>query len=107
MQNQPPAEFYVALGQRIRKYREARQMTQEALAHRVGLGRTSVTNIEKGMQQILAHQAVLFAEALGIEIDQLIETGPIPPSRHEFNLVPAGATEQEKAWVLNVMTRKS
>lgn len=106
MQNQSHAEFYVLLGQRIKKYREARRMTQEMLAQKVGLGRTSVTNIEKGIQQILAHQSVLFANALGVDLDQLIPSSVTSSQEQAFALLPAGASEQEKAWVLNVMTRK-
>ena len=106
MQNQSYVDFYVRLGQRIKKHREGRRMTQESLAQKVGLGRTSVTNIEKGSQQILAHQAVLFAKALEIDVDQLVSTGVAAGPEQAMSLLPEGASEQEKAWVMDVMTRK-
>lgn len=57
---------YTALGAAIRTRREAIGMTQDALAARVGLARTSVTNIERGRQAIMVHQLLRFSDALGI-----------------------------------------
>jgi transcriptional regulator with XRE-family HTH domain len=39
-------------------------MTQAQLAARVGLSRTSITNIERGGQVLLVHQLVAISEAL-------------------------------------------
>jgi DNA-binding XRE family transcriptional regulator len=56
-------KFYAAVGGRIAKARTGR-MTQEALAGRTSLTRTSIINIEKGRQQILVHTLVDIAQAL-------------------------------------------
>jgi transcriptional regulator with XRE-family HTH domain len=64
--------FYAAIGGRIAKARTGRQMTQEALAIKASLTRTSIINIEKGRQQILVHTLVDIAQALQISIGDLI-----------------------------------
>jgi transcriptional regulator with XRE-family HTH domain len=58
--------FYAEVGRRIRQTREERGLTQEALAELVSLTRTSITNIEKGRQKILAHTLVDLATALRV-----------------------------------------
>ena len=63
---------YVALGAKIRAKREAIGMSQEVLSSRVGLSRTSVTNIELGRQSVLVHQLIEFANALGSNVSDLI-----------------------------------
>jgi transcriptional regulator with XRE-family HTH domain len=64
-------EFYAAVGRRISKARNGR-LTQEALAKRTALTRTSIINIEKGRQQILLHTLVGIAQALGVPVMELI-----------------------------------
>ena len=56
---------HVALGARIRLIRETLGLDQQELATRVGLDRTSVTNIEAGRQRMLLHTVEGFARALG------------------------------------------
>jgi DNA-binding XRE family transcriptional regulator len=64
-------EFYAAVGQRIAKLRTGR-LTQEALANRTGLTRTSIINIEKGRQQILLHTMMDISRALQVPVSDLI-----------------------------------
>ena len=56
---------YRALGARIQMIRETIDMTQEALAKRVGYTRTSVVNIESGRQRVPMHQVEEISKALG------------------------------------------
>lgn len=58
----------------MRRFRERPEfgLSQDALAKRVGLSRTSVTNIEKGRQQIPLHALYSFADALGVEPTALL-----------------------------------
>lgn len=60
-----PEPVYRAIGSRIEMIRSALGLTQLELAERVGLNRTSVTNIEAGRQRILLHDVEKFATALG------------------------------------------
>jgi transcriptional regulator with XRE-family HTH domain len=64
-------DFYTAVGRRIAKARSGR-LTQEALAKKTALTRTSIVNIEKGRQQILLHTLVDIAQALHIPVIELI-----------------------------------
>lgn len=59
--------IYRVFGSRLRELREEKDVTQEELARRVDLSRTSITNIEKGRQRVMLHQMVELAEALGAE----------------------------------------
>ncbi len=101
--------FYAEVGRRIRQTREERGLTQEALAELVSLTRTSITNIEKGRQKILAHTLVDLATALRVapatllpessttadsELDELLKER----SRAEQDWIKAaiGSLEEEK-----------
>lgn len=55
---------YKRFGQNIRNIRIACGLTQERLANRVGMTRTSVVNIEAGRQRVLLNDVQRFAVAL-------------------------------------------
>lgn len=63
----PIERIYRRLGERIRAARLRAGLSQERLAGRLGLVRTSVVNIEAGRQRILFHQVKTFAAALQIK----------------------------------------
>ena len=65
--------LYKQLGETIRARREKAGMTQEGLAKAVRLSRTSVTNIERGRQQLLVHQLLDFATALRAKPHELLD----------------------------------
>lgn len=65
------------LGHRVRALRVANGITQQDLADRVGLSRTSITNVEAGQQgDIGVMKLIAFAEALGTTVTDL--TGTVP-----------------------------
>ena len=64
--------FYKELGSQIRKARNKALLTQESLAEKVSLTRTTVTNIEKGRQQLLVHTLVDIAKVLNVSIELLL-----------------------------------
>jgi len=57
---------YVSFGEIVREHRLRRGWTQTDLAERVGLSRTSITNIEIGRQRILLSDLFDFAAAFGV-----------------------------------------
>ena len=57
---------YVSFGEIIKAHRLKRGWTQTDLADRVGLSRTSVTNIEIGRQRVLLSDLFAFARALDV-----------------------------------------
>jgi transcriptional regulator with XRE-family HTH domain len=76
----PPPELtpmaqpiYAKLGKNIRARRERVGLTQDKLAGLVGLSRTSITNVERGRQQMLVHQLLDFAKALKTDSVELLE----------------------------------
>lgn len=64
-------DFYVAVGRQIAKARDGK-MTQEVLARKVKLTRTSIINIEKGRQQIQLCTLVEIARELAVPPADLI-----------------------------------
>jgi DNA-binding XRE family transcriptional regulator len=66
------AASYERFGCCVRCARQRRGLTQAELASLIRLGRTSVTNIEAGRQRVLLHQAYDIAEALEVEVTELV-----------------------------------
>jgi transcriptional regulator with XRE-family HTH domain len=64
--------IYKELGQLVLKARDNAKISQETLSKRIGLSRTSITNIEKGRQQIQLHTLFSLADALGISPSELL-----------------------------------
>ena len=60
----PRKEF----GVRLRELRQEQLMTQEELAHRAGLNRTYIGDIERGEKNITLVSMAKLAKALGIKI---------------------------------------
>jgi len=68
--------LYRLIGERVRARRGT--LTQSQLADRVGLGRTSITNLESGSQRMPLHYLARIADALGCDVRDLL------PSRQEL-----------------------
>jgi transcriptional regulator with XRE-family HTH domain len=64
--------FYRAFGNLVRIGREEQNLSQEKLGRRVGLSRTSITNIEKGRHHIALHQLWALATALNVPPEALL-----------------------------------
>ena len=70
--------FYEQFGHRVRRARQALGMNQEALGHRVGLERSSISNVEKGRQRVQLHMLLEFATALGVPPGDLLPESADP-----------------------------
>jgi transcriptional regulator with XRE-family HTH domain len=68
--------LYSAVGLQIREIRIEKGITQEALAKKVKLTRTSLTNIEKGRQKLLLHTLMDIASALDAPAAELLRAKP-------------------------------
>jgi transcriptional regulator with XRE-family HTH domain len=66
--------IYERLGQLVRSIRQSRGLTQADLADRVGMSRTSVTNIESGTQAVTVAGLFELAEALQVDPGHLLPT---------------------------------
>lgn len=65
--------FYEELGKAIRTRRESVGLKQAELGDRLGLSRTSITNIESGRQRLLADQLCRIADVLDCDVADLLE----------------------------------
>jgi transcriptional regulator with XRE-family HTH domain len=65
-------DLYAQFGRQVRAARREARLTQQEVAQRVGLTRTSVTNIERGIQHINLRQLYLLASAVGLHPEQLL-----------------------------------
>ncbi|MDN4175620.1 helix-turn-helix transcriptional regulator [Nocardioides sp. SOB77] len=81
------AEYNRALGERVREARLAQNMTQEQLASRLGVARTSVANLERGVQAPTAYRLARLAQVFSLEPQDLLPrlNDLISPSKHELD----------------------
>jgi transcriptional regulator with XRE-family HTH domain len=66
-------EVYQDFGERLKKVRRSKRITQEALCRNVGISRPSLCNIEKGRQRLHLHLFLDLANALEVPISKLLE----------------------------------
>ena len=67
---------YYAIGQRIRKYRKAQGLSQEALAERVDISTTHMSHIETGNTKLSLQVFVDIAKSLEVQTDDLLFDSP-------------------------------
>lgn len=67
---------YYQIGQRIRKIRKARGLSQEALAEQVGISITHMSHIETGNTKLSLPVLVSLAAALEVPTDDLLSDSP-------------------------------
>lgn len=63
---------YYAIGQRIRKYRKAKGLSQEQLAEIVDISTTHMSHIETGNTKLSLQVFADLAEALQVSVDSLL-----------------------------------
>jgi transcriptional regulator with XRE-family HTH domain len=104
---EPKEQIYRLIGKRIAEAREAKGFSQLALANLlkgkgIEIQRTSITHIEKGVQRVMLHSLYPIAEALGVEVANLL-----PP---QLQLKDSGVEIVKDTpggdWVIEVMNKK-
>ncbi len=63
---------------RVRKLRDEKRWTGQALADKIGVSKETISKIERRVQGITEPQAHALANVFGISIDDLYEAGPEP-----------------------------
>lgn len=86
-------KFFSEIGLRVRGQREKTDLTQEELAERVGLARTSITHIESGRQRIQIDTLYAIAEALQVDPAALL-----PPSNVEGTVCQVCGTDYRQVY---------
>jgi len=69
------------LGERVRELRQARDLSQEELAFRVGVHRTYLGGIERGERNPSLKNVAAIAQALGITLSGLFSFEYTKPAR--------------------------
>jgi transcriptional regulator with XRE-family HTH domain len=94
--------IYMRFGRELRRVRRKRRVTQATLADRIGLGRTSIVNIERGQQRVPLHTFVKLADALQVEPAELLPREPeqISEIAAQVEALPA----PERDWVMRVVS---
>ena len=96
--------LYADIGKRIRDARDGLSLTQEELAEKLGMSRTSVTNIERGRQQILVHTLFSIAAALKMQVRQLLpEDEVIAVTEKSSKPTPKGISDNEWKYIRPVL----
>lgn len=67
---------YYGIGQRIRKFRKANQLSQDELAEKVGISTTHMSHIETGNTKLSLPVFISIANALSVRTDELLHDIP-------------------------------
>jgi transcriptional regulator with XRE-family HTH domain len=97
-------EIYRVIGQRVRAERQKRKLTQDELAERVQLTRTSITNIERGRQKLLLHTLFAFAAAFEIEAKELLTDIAVHSDHTIKRNLPRDLSPEVQRWIISGAT---
>lgn len=70
------ADWRVIVGRNVRRFRQARGITQEQLAFEAGLDLTYVGGIERGRRNPSLVVMARISDALRVELAELVSIGP-------------------------------
>lgn len=74
----PPPNWVItrrrAIGTRIRMAREHANLTQDQVVERSGIDRPSISRIENGHQAATIDTLILIADAIGVDLADLVRT---------------------------------
>jgi transcriptional regulator with XRE-family HTH domain len=101
-------QLYREFGRLLRQCRKKANLTQEDLADRVGLARTSITNIEQGRQHVSLHVLYELAETVGVSAHELLPDKVIllkDNPQLEKNLGKAMLEEEQKDWIRRLVSK--
>jgi transcriptional regulator with XRE-family HTH domain len=102
--NDSRQELYLQLGRCIRAARKHAGLTQAELAASISLSRTSVTNIERGRQQILLHTLYDIASTLGIDPANLLPEMEPKAKESLAERIPDDLTKDEREWIESLIS---
>jgi transcriptional regulator with XRE-family HTH domain len=74
-------DVYFRLGQRVRELRKARGWNQDDLAQHSGLGRTYISNVERGVKNPSFKTLLIFAGGFEMTLIQFLEGVEVPPGK--------------------------
>ncbi|MGI9501536.1 MAG: helix-turn-helix domain-containing protein [Geminicoccaceae bacterium] len=92
--------FHSEFGAAVYQRREGAGMSQDELANLIGMTRPSVCNIERGRQRVYVHKAVMIAQALGVEFEDLLPE----PGGIGIEELMEGFTDAQKRFVRSALS---
>lgn len=99
-----PRDFMADFGAAVRRLRERRTITQAELAERVGLGRTSMTNLERGRQNPPLSLLPDLARALGVTPTELINEATSAPGEVDHDVLATTVQDDQlRKWANQVI----
>lgn len=60
------------LSSNLRKYRAVQRISQQKLARKIGVNQSVIARIENGSRKMLAEELPVFAEALKVSVNELL-----------------------------------
>lgn len=97
---------YYEIGQRIRKFRKAYNLSQEELAEKVGISTTHMSHIETGNTKLSLPVFVDIATALSVQTDELLyDTSEISktPIKEELASILDSCSTQDASIILDII----
>ena len=96
---------YSKIGEKIKKYRKAKGISQEFLAEKVGISVTHMSHIETGNTKLSLPVIVALSDALDVQIDDLIYDGVRGRqiAIHELDEILSSCTDREIRIILDVI----
>ena len=94
------AKHYETVGQRIRRERRSRGMTQQTLAEKVGVGVPHVSKVETGRENPSDELLSNIADTYGCDLDELMLTSKRMPTYliERFAAYPQQALRYLQRW---------
>jgi transcriptional regulator with XRE-family HTH domain len=81
-----PPELVEVVGRRIKALRQARGLTQDALAEGLGIAVKNVQRLEAGRQNLTLKTLAHIADVLDVEPHELLKSGTVAPADAELSL---------------------
>jgi len=97
---------YYKIGQRIRKYRKARGLSQEQLAEAIGISVTHMSHIETGNTKLSLPVLVDIAAALEVRTDDLLsdqKTATLSAAMEEISSVLSRCSAREANVIVDII----
>lgn len=96
---------YSKIGEKIKKYRKAKGISQEFLAEKVGISVTHMSHIETGNTKLSLPVIVSLSDALDVQIDDLIYDGVRGRqiAIYELDEILSSCTDREIRIILDVI----
>ena len=94
-----------AFGARLGAERKKSLLTQEELSRRVGIGRTTIANIERGRQSVSVPLLYRLASALGVAPEGLLPQGVETGSSDDGpgSSEKSALSERQSTWVKDIL----